>query len=143
MTSYQDANAIAAGTSITFGTYDSLGRPSTRTEPATSNTPSLVTTWTWGNSPLAHNVGQLQAINSVAGGTLSYTESYTFDIKGRLTSQSISPGSMGTQVFDLEYDSSTGLVDTLTYPTSTSSYRLKLQYGYANGILNNIKDFNA
>ena len=32
---------------------------------------------------------------------------------------------------------------TLTYPTSTSSYRLKLQYDYANGIPTAIKDFNA
>ena len=36
-----------------------------------------------------------------------------------------------------------GSLDTLTYPTSTSSYRLKLQYDYANGIPTAIKDFNA
>ncbi len=31
----------------------------------------------------------------------------------------------------------------MTYPISTSAYRLKLQYGYANGYLQTIKDFNA
>jgi RHS repeat-associated protein len=143
VTSYQDANGSTAGTSVTFGTYDRLGRPSNRTEPATANAPALVTTWTWGNNPSAHNVGQLQAITSVADGTLTYTEGYTFDSKGRLTSQSISPGLMGAQVFDIAYESTTGLVDTLTYPTSTSNYRLKLQYSYANGILSSVKDFNA
>ncbi|MGH3804907.1 MAG: hypothetical protein ACRDTD_33140, partial [Pseudonocardiaceae bacterium] len=30
-----------------------------------------------------------------------------------------------------------------TYPTSTSSYRLKLQYDYQNGMLLRVKDFNA
>ena len=36
-----------------------------------------------------------------------------------------------------------GALDTLTYPTSTSSYRLKLQYEYQTGRLYRIKDFNA
>ncbi len=34
-------------------------------------------------------------------------------------------------------------LDTLTYPTSTSSYRLKLQYEYQYGQLYRIKDFNS
>ena len=36
-----------------------------------------------------------------------------------------------------------GTLDTLTYPTSTSGYRLKLQYEYENGLLKRVKDFNA
>jgi len=143
VTSYQDANGVAGGTSVTFGTYDGLGRPSTRTEPQTASTAALATTWTWGSTPSAHNVGQLQAISSMAGGTLTYSEGYVYDSKGRLLTQNISPGSMGTQSFDIGYNGTTGLVDTLTYPTSTSSYRLKLQYGYANGLLTGISDYNS
>ena len=44
---------------------------------------------------------------------------------------------------DQSYQAATGYCDTLTYPTSTSSYRLKLQYDYQNGQLNRVKDFNA
>lgn len=38
---------------------------------------------------------------------------------------------------------SIGALDTLRYPTSTSSYRLKLQYDYQNGQLLRVKDFAA
>lgn len=42
------------------------------------------------------------------------------------------------------YSALTGFVDTLTYPTSTSSYRLKLQYEYQyGGAFTRVKDFNA
>jgi hypothetical protein len=41
------------------------------------------------------------------------------------------------------YDATSGLLDSLTYPTSTSSYRLKLKYAYGYGILNKISDSNA
>jgi RHS repeat-associated protein len=34
-------------------------------------------------------------------------------------------------------------LDTLTYPTSTSSYRLKLAYAYQNGLLQGVSDANA
>ena len=43
---------------------------------------------------------------------------------------------------DLAYNA-LGTLDTLTYPTSTSGYRLKLQYDYTIGIPTAIKDFNA
>ena len=35
------------------------------------------------------------------------------------------------------------MLDSLTYPASTSSYRLKLKYAYGYGILNKVSDFNA
>jgi hypothetical protein len=35
------------------------------------------------------------------------------------------------------------LLDTLQYPVSTSSYQLKLQYAYANGILKEVSDYTA
>ena len=41
------------------------------------------------------------------------------------------------------YNATTGLLDTLQYPVSTSSYQLKLKYTYANGILQQISDATA
>jgi hypothetical protein len=43
---------------------------------------------------------------------------------------------------DYAYNS-LGALHTLTYPVSTSGYRLKLQYDYQYGQLLRIKDFNA
>ena len=121
--------------------YDPLGRPVTRTEKLASGSADLATTWTWGNAAASHNIGQLQGITAV--GAETYSEAYSFDAQGRLSNRTITPGTMGTQPFDLSYNATTGLLDTLTYPTSTSAYRLKLQYGYSNGLLQTIKDFNA
>jgi YD repeat-containing protein len=125
----------AKGQPFSYGAYDGLGRPTTRTEP------DLTTTWTWGNSAASHNIGQLQSVTAV--GTATYSESYSFDSAGRLINRTITPASLAAAAFDMSYSSTTGLLDTLTYPTSTSAYRLKLQYGYANGVLQTIKDFNA
>ncbi len=127
LTGYSDAK----GQSFT-ATYDALSRPLTRTEP------DLVTTWTWGNTPGSFNVGQLQSVS--AG---SYVESYSYDSAGRRINQTITIPSDGTYSYDTAYNANTGLLDTLTYPVSTSSYRLKLQYTYQNGILQKISDFNA
>jgi RHS repeat-associated protein len=113
-------------------TYDTLSRPLTRTEA------DLSTTWTWGNTAAAHNIGRLASVS--AG---SYQEAYTYDSIGRPSSTSITIPSDATYTYDSVYNSTTGLLDTLTYPTSTSSYRLKLQYSYQNGILHQISDFNA
>jgi len=113
-------------------TYDLLSRPRVRTEP------DLTTTWTYGSSASAHNVGQLQSVS--AG---SYAESYTYDSIGRASNRSISIPSDGTYNYDFSYNSTTGRLDTLTYPTTTSSYRLKLTYAYQNGMLQKVSDFNA
>ena len=129
--SYKDAKLQ----NFTFDPYDALGRPTKRTEP------DLVTTWTWGNSAASFNIGKLGSISAV--GAATYSESYTYDNAGRLTKRRITPSPIGAQDFDITYDSTTGLTDTLTYPTSTSSYRLKLQYGYANGYLQSVSNFNT
>ena len=127
LTSYSDAK----GQSFSV-TYDALSRPLVRTEP------DLTTTFTYGNSSAAHNIGALQSVT--AG---SYAESFAYDGIGRPASRTITIPSDGTYTFDAAYSATTGLLDTLTYPTSTSSYRLKLQYTYQNGILQRISDFNA
>jgi RHS repeat-associated protein len=115
-------------------TYDPLSRPLVRTEP------DLVTSWTWGSSAAGHNIGQLQSVS--AG---SYVESYGYDGVGRLVSRSITVPSDATYEYDFAYNSTTGLVDTLTYPvpTGVTSSRLTLQYGYVNGFLSSVTDFNT
>lgn len=113
-------------------TYDDLSRPLTRVGASEGTA-----TWTWGNSAGSYNIGRLQSLKST-GGT---TETYGYDDKGRLNrTQIVAEGS--TYVYDVGYHASTGLLDTLTYPASLGSYRVKLQYGYQNGLLNRISDFN-
>ena len=113
--------------------YDALGRLTSRTEPEGTST------WTWGTS--AHNGASAKYIGglkSVSGP--GYSETYTNDAYGRLKTQAVS--SDASYTIDLAYNA-LGTLDTLTYPTSTSGYRLKLQYDYTNGIPTAIKDFNA
>lgn len=68
---------------------------------------------------------------------------YAYDGAGRLSNHHFSIPSDGTYDYDYTYSAATGMLDTLRYPISTSSYQLKLQYGYHNGFLNQIADFNA
>ncbi len=113
--------------------YDALGRLTSRTEPEGTST------WTWGTS--AHNGASAKYIGglkSVSGP--GYSETYTNDAYGRLKTQAVS--SDASYTIDLAYNA-LGTLDTLTYPTSTSGYRLKLQYDYTNGLPTAIKDFNA
>lgn len=111
-------------------TYDTLSRTLTRVEPEGT------TTFTYGNAAASHNIGRLQGVSSPG-----YSEQYTYDSVGRLSNRQIV--SDATYAYDYTYNSTTGLPETLTYPTSTSSYRLKLQYLYQNGILQQVKDFNS
>jgi RHS repeat-associated protein len=111
--------------------FDTLGRLTTRND-LTEGTSS---TFTYGSSSANHNVGKLISMSGP-----SYTESYTYDTIGRLSQRTIT--SDATYNINFAYNS-IGALDTLTYPTSTSSYRLKLQYDYQNGELLRVKDFAA
>jgi RHS repeat-associated protein len=113
-------------------TYDALSRPQQRIEP------DLTTTWVWGNTASAFNIGKLASVT--ANG---YAEARSYDGAGRMTNRSISISGDTTYSYDYTYDPTTGLLSTLSYPVSTSSYRLKLQYGYQNGMLQQIADANA
>jgi RHS repeat-associated protein len=114
-------------------TYDKLSRPLIRDETEGE------TAWAWGNSPTDHNVGRLASIESEDG---SYSEFYSYDSLGRLSQQKVTAD--GTPYYiNLTYTAATGLPATLEYPTSTSGYRLKLGYEYANNLLKKVKDQNG
>ncbi len=112
-------------------TYDKLSRPLTRVEPEGT------TTWTWGTSAAAHEIGQL---NTVSGP--GYSESYGFDAYGRLAATNFSTAEVEEYYIDQDYSATTGLPESLTYPTSTSGYRLRIRYDHDHGILNRVSDYN-
>lgn len=129
----RDAKTVSPAWTTQF-TYDKLSRPLTRIDLS----PAGTTNFTWGTSAAAKNIGQLASISSPG----NYSEVYSFDSLGRPSQQKVTAD--GTDYyFNLAYVSATGLLDTLEYPTSTSSYRLKLKYEYANGQLKRVKDANG
>jgi hypothetical protein len=100
--------------------YDGLSRMTSRTKAEGTST------WTYGvladNSSNNRYIGRLK---SLAGP--GYSEARVYDGVGRPATRSITSDT--TYQTDFSYKATTGLMDTITYPTSTSSYRLKLQYG--------------
>jgi YD repeat-containing protein len=123
--------------------YDALSRPLTRTEP------DLFTQWTYGSTPASYNVEQLISECTGTGSACAssaYSESRTFDSYGRLSTRAISQGGNpgnntgGVFLFTHGYSSTTGLLNSLTYPISTSGVALNIQYGYAYGLLQTVTD---
>ncbi len=105
-------------------TYDAAGRMTTRTEPEGTST------WSWGNSPGARNVGRLKSVSGYG-----YAENRSYDSQGRLATRAITTDQ--TYQYDYTYNAS-GLLDTITYPASPvpagkSSNRFKIRYGYSYG----------
>ena len=111
--------------------YDALGRKVSRTDPEGTST------WTWGSSAAARNVGRLQ---SKAG--LGYAEVLAYDGLGRIGTRTITTDQ--SYQYDYTYNS-IGELDTLTYPSSPvpagqSGSRLKLRYSYSFGAPSQIDD---
>ena len=131
VTAYSDAKNQVFSIS-----YDPLSRPHIRTEP------DLTTTWNWGTSAASDNIGKLQSI-AAAGSAGTYTAVYTYDGAGRPSTETLTLPGDATYTYTKTYNATTGFLDTFQYPVSTSSYQLKLQYAYANGLLQSISDYNA
>lgn len=129
----RDAKTSAPSWTVQF-TYDKLSRPLTRIDLS----PSGTTSFNWGTSAAARNIGRLASVTSPG----SYSESYGFDSIGRLSQQSVVADGTTFNV-NLAYVATTGLLDTVEYPTSTSGYRLKLRQEYANGQLKRVRDANG
>jgi len=120
-------------------TLDALSRPLTRTEP------DLFTQWTWGSSASNHNIGKLQSACTGSGSSCSssaFSESETYDTLGRRSQRTITLSGYSPFTYTWAYNATTGLLSTLTYPTSTSGYALELQYAYANGVLSSVTDIS-
>jgi RHS repeat-associated protein len=133
---------VDANAKTTTFTYDALSRLLTQSEPDGSAT--LTYTYIWGISDAGHNIGRLASQQIAGTSVLDNKQTFTYDEVGRLTQTKYSDLGAGLDyIVDQSYSSLTGLLDTLTYPTSTSGYRLKLQYEYANGYLVRISDFNV
>ena len=113
----------AKGRTTTY-VYDALGRPVRRNEP------EGVTTWTWGTSASARNVGRLVALSGPG-----YSENHGYDSLGRLATRTIR--SDATYQYAYGYNAF-GQLDTLTYPASTAGFRLRLNYDYDHGHLSRI-----
>ena len=111
-------------------TFDHWSRPTQRIEPEGT------TAWTWGTAAAVWNIGRLQSVTGPG-----YSESLTYDNKSRLTTRSITTDT--TYQINYGYHANTGLLDTLTYPVSTSGYRFKLQYEYGYGMLSKVKRFDS
>jgi RHS repeat-associated protein len=127
----RDAKTASPAWTTEF-TFDELSRPKTRLDAEGT------TTWNWGTSAVAKNIGQLASITSPG----SYAEVYSFDSLGRLAQQSVTADGT-TYNINLTYAATTGLLGTLEYPVSTSGYRLKLGYDYANGLLKRVKHISG
>jgi RHS repeat-associated protein len=120
-----------------YASYDALSRPVTRTEP------DLFTQWTWGSTATSHNIGKLASVCTGTGSACSsgyYSESEAYDSFARPYQRSIAIPSMGTYTYTWLYNATTGLLDTVTYPTGSSGKALELKYAYQNGILQSITD---
>jgi RHS repeat-associated protein len=111
----------------TFG-YDLLGRMTSRVEPESAT----ATTWVYGTSAAAHNIGRLSTLSKPDG----YAESYSFDSLGRPAGTIITEDTAYTVGYAYN---SLGAVDTVTYPASTGS-PFVLKYLYSYGALQQVKD---
>lgn len=129
LVSWQDANTRSFSQ-----TYDALSRVTSRTDQNTGQNEGT-TTWTYGTSAGNHNIGRLSGV-SMTG----YSESFSYDSVGRASTQTITTD----QSYAIDYAyTNQGLLDTLTYPTSTSGARVKVKYGYAYGILQSATDWTS
>ena len=109
--------------------YDLLGRVLRRTEK------EGVTNWAWGASVASRNVGRLLSVSGPG-----YSESYAYDTYSRLLSRTIKSDT--TYQYAFGWDPA-GRLASLTYPASTSGFRLRLGYDYGNGAVVRIRDLTA
>jgi RHS repeat-associated protein len=124
----------AKGQTSTF-TYDELSRPLTRVIPEGAG--SITSTFTWGTSSAARNIGELEWMQIAGANITTYRETYAYDSLSRTSQVTYNDGATDHQV-NYAYYATDGLLKEVTYPTSTSAFRLRVQYDYQNGLLRRI-----
>jgi RHS repeat-associated protein len=112
-------------------TYDELSRPLTRVMPEGAG--SITSTFGWGDSAAAHNIGQLEWMQIAGTGVTTYRETYAYDALGRRSQVTYAEGATNYFV-NYAYNANTGFLEQITYPTSTSGFRMPLLYEYQNGL---------
>ncbi|MGH8237294.1 MAG: RHS repeat-associated core domain-containing protein, partial [Steroidobacteraceae bacterium] len=127
----------AKNKTISF-TYDALSRMLTQTMPE-GTSGSITSTFTWGTSDAANNIGRLQSMQIAGTGLTTYSEAYLYDSVGRLSQTTYTEGATNYLV-NYAYDANHGLLSQVTYPTSTSGFRLPIQYEYQHGFLSRVFD---
>lgn len=120
------APGTAAPAWTTTFAYDALGRPTSRTEAEGTSS------WTWGTSAAAWEIGQLIGIDGPG-----YSESRRFDRAGRLLQLQITTDA--TYRYDYAYNAQ-GALETLAYPETAPGSRLQLRHEYAYGELAAVRD---
>lgn len=109
-------------------TYDLLGRVVQRSEP------EGLTTWTFGDSAAARNIGALASVSAPG-----FLESYAYDAVGRVAT--VQRDVAGVSLLaGYTYDPATGLLDTLSYPTRSGTPPFRLKHGYERGRLTSLSD---
>jgi RHS repeat-associated protein len=130
------ASQTNANGQTTWFTYDELSRPRTRNDNNTD-----LTTWTWGqlsdNTVTNKYVGRLKSVENSG-----YLEEYTYDSLGRLARQRVAANSSSYQ-FDITYHPTTGLLNTLQYPSTPSGFRLNVAHDYTHNVLQRVRDANG
>ena len=117
-----------AKSQVTTMGYDLLGRMISRLEPESTT----ATSWTYGTSAAAHEIGRLKNVTKPDG----YKEDYTFDSLGRPATAKYTEDVAYTVSYAYN---SIGAVDTVTYPASTGT-AFALKYLYSYGALQQVKD---
>lgn len=124
----------AKNQTVTF-TYDHTARPKTRVESEGT------TTFTYGVSSALKNIGRLESVTSPG----AFSQSFVYDSLSRLQDATTNADATSFVVSNT-YSSTTGLLETVTYPTSTaavSGSRVKVKYEYEHGVLKRARDFHS
>ena len=118
-----------AKSQTTTFTYDALSRLLTRVDG------DGTVEFTYDTAP--KGVGQRATATSPG-----YAEAYSYDAFGRLSQTRITADA-NTYQYDYGYNATTGLLQYLTYPTSSSGFRFKVRYDYQYGLVQKVSDYSA
>jgi RHS repeat-associated protein len=116
-------------------TYDLLGRVTSRTDPS-AGSGGLTSTWTYGTSAAAKNVGKLTQATTNAG----YARDLTYDALGRPAASQLTIGGAAIGSYTALYDAN-GRLDKVTYPSSFQAQYVYTALGYPSSLKDAVGGF--